>query len=158
MLLYDFLGNNELYCCNFDFSQDVNYTYYKNGNKSYIDHIFLSNFASCQMIDCRILSIDYNVSDHLPILSIIKLDKNCKMSVKNNPAKRFPKIDWSNSNLCKQYKQTIELHENYLPSSNINEITNQTEAATHVDEICHKFNSVLHNSAEVSSKQQLSSY
>ena len=67
LLLYDFLCENDLYSCNFDFAQDLNYTYCKHISKSYIDHVFFSKHASDRIEKCTILNMADVVSDHLPL-------------------------------------------------------------------------------------------
>lgn len=52
MLLYDFVCQNDLYSCNFEFAQKVEYTYHKNSNFTYIDHVFFSQYAHNKIINC----------------------------------------------------------------------------------------------------------
>ena len=41
LLLYDFLCDNDLLVCNFDFRQNINFTYFKGTHHSYIDHCIM---------------------------------------------------------------------------------------------------------------------
>ena len=45
-ILYDFLRSNELMVSNFNFHQDVSYTYFNITTRSYIDHVFY--IGTCQ--------------------------------------------------------------------------------------------------------------
>ena len=160
LLLYDFLANNDLYCCNFDFNQNVNYTYFKNGHKSYIDHVFLSNFASGQLQGCHILSsLADNVSDHFPIQSNLNVtlnNQNCP--VKTNSPINYPKLDWSNINLRNKYTCSLKHFENMLRVLPIDEIDSHATASKYVDDMCDSLKTVLHKTVETVNKAKASSY
>ena len=68
ILLYDFVSNNSLVVSNFDFSQDVNYTYYKSNCRTYIDHCMVTSRTEVFVKDCSILSnLADNTSDYFPV-------------------------------------------------------------------------------------------
>ena len=50
-LLYDFMVDRELMVCNLKQSQ-IDFTYHKDDNTSYIDYIFRSNYAIEAVIKC----------------------------------------------------------------------------------------------------------
>ncbi len=54
LLLYNFLLENEMFCVNSEFKQNVNYTYFNADMRSYIDHVFLSQFCSDIVVSCLI--------------------------------------------------------------------------------------------------------
>ena len=68
LLLYDFLCDNDLLVCNFDYRQNVNFTYFKGTHHSYIDHCIMPIHSRKWVKDCKILS-DHpdNSNDHFPI-------------------------------------------------------------------------------------------
>ena len=67
-LLYEFLTENELIVANFDFNQNIKYTFSKGNVTSYIDHCFVTCQLKDHVINCRILSNHSDcVSDHFPI-------------------------------------------------------------------------------------------
>ena len=71
------MSNNDFLCGNFVFKQMVNHRLYKNGCKSYIDHVLVPSFLSGEIENCHILPdiADY-VSDHFPMKTIIKIKVN----------------------------------------------------------------------------------
>ena len=80
-ILYDILRNNELSSSNFNFAQNVSYTYFNATSQSYIDHVFTSTGAGDIIKRCSILSdLPTNVSDHYPLLTTaeIQVQSNIK--------------------------------------------------------------------------------
>ncbi len=45
LLLYNLLLENEMFCINSEFKQNINYTYFNADRRSYIDHVFYLSFA-----------------------------------------------------------------------------------------------------------------
>lgn len=93
-ILYDFLCKNDLVVSNFNFSQDVKYTYSNANSCSYIDHVFTSSVTDKMVKKCSILSnLSCNVSDHFPVCTTIefstqdicKSDSNQYCNVQNYP-------------------------------------------------------------------------
>ena len=151
LLLYDFICNNELYCCNIDFNQKVNYTYSKNGHTSYIDHVFMSKFASGMVNNCQILSdLANNVSDHFPLKSSINIGiENTKVSaIQTNPVNKYPSLNWSKINLCNQYKENIGNLADGLINIPPREIDSRAEATQHVNNMCNNITSAMHNAVK----------
>ena len=73
-LLYDFMVDRELIVCNLKQSH-TDYTYHKGDNTSYIDYIFMSNYAIEAVINCMVVKDDgCSNSDHLPIICELLLD------------------------------------------------------------------------------------
>jgi endonuclease/exonuclease/phosphatase family metal-dependent hydrolase len=67
-MLNNFLVDNDLYITNFQFEQDVNYSYHKGRHVSYIDHVLVSKYFSNHITGCKIRSEDAcNVSDHFAL-------------------------------------------------------------------------------------------
>ena len=57
-MLYDFLNQNEMTVANFMFKQKVSHTYQRGDKQSYIDHMFVPQYFSENIMDCKILSED----------------------------------------------------------------------------------------------------
>ena len=90
-LLYEFICQNDLYSCNFDFENSLNYTYHKSGCQSYIDHVFFSRFAQDKIKQCSILCPPDIVSDHLPMKTEVDLCVNLSANPKQqNVCKKIP--------------------------------------------------------------------
>ena len=105
-LLYEFLCQNDMYCCNFTFDNVINHTYAKNGSYSYIDHVFLSRFAENKVTSCEPLCLPDIVSDHLPVRTTVVVCVSYGSSNVNQlhqTSKRFPRIDWSDSVQCQSF-------------------------------------------------------
>ena len=64
-VFYEFLSSNDLYIANFDFKQNVNYTYFEENVKSHIDYCILSNQLRDKISKCSILSSRNSTSDQL---------------------------------------------------------------------------------------------
>ena len=73
-ILYELLCEYDLCVANFAYSQKVNYTYYKEVTRSYIDHIIIPKYC-VQMLDyCKILSdAENNVSEDMAISAAISI-------------------------------------------------------------------------------------
>ena len=80
VLLFDFLCNNNIIVSNFCFKQNVNFTYYKNQCKSYIDHVFVSEHFSNSVMDhvwCSMYGVtptSFNYGMLVPLLKKSTLD------------------------------------------------------------------------------------
>ena len=75
-LLPDFIFDNELSIVDFMFYQKTSYTYFNISRnvRTWIDHVFSTNYDVCDINSCDIVSLDNgNVSDHLPIRILIIL-------------------------------------------------------------------------------------
>ena len=145
LLLYDFICNNDMYCCNLDFDQKVNYTYSRNGHTSYIDHVFMSKFASGLVKDCQILSnLANNVSDHLPLKSSIDIHiENSKTSeVQTCPVNKYPTLNWSKINLCNQYKVNVRKLGDNLTNTPLKEIDSHAKANQYLNNMCNNITTV----------------
>ena len=66
--------DRELIACNLKLSH-IDYTYHKGDNTSYIDYIFMINYAIEAVIICMVVKDDgCSNSDHLPIRCELLLD------------------------------------------------------------------------------------
>ena len=156
LLLYDFICNNDMYCCNLDFDQKVNYTYSRNGHTSYIDHVFMSKFASGLVKDCQILSnLANNVSDHLPLKSSIDIHiENSKTSeVQTCPVNKYPTLNWSKINLCNQYKVNVRKLGDNLTNTPLKEIDSHAKANQYLNNMCNNITTVMHKAVKAVNKE-----
>ena len=149
-LLYNFMCHNDLYSCNFDFDQDVDYTFYKNDVSSYIDHVFFSKFASENVSNCKILCMPDNVSDHLPIRTDIVLNVNVPSdcSIPKTMGVAYPRIDWSDTRQRQSFSKHAAEAAKMLPNIDIDNIQNQKSARTQIDNLCDSLKDVIHGSAQ----------
>ena len=70
---------------NFSFRQDVNFTYQKGDNSSYIDHVLVPSYLMDRLSQCEILCRDSdNVSDHLAIKTSLQLNVPQSNTESNN--------------------------------------------------------------------------
>ena len=73
-LLYEFLTENDFTAANFDFNQNIKYTYFKDNVTSYIDHCVVTRQLKDHVINCRILSNHSDcASDHFPIEILVSV-------------------------------------------------------------------------------------
>jgi exonuclease III len=102
-LLYDFIEDNNLYVANFHYEQEVNFTYSKGGNKSYIDHVLVSRYIHDNVTGCKILSNDSsNTSDHLALS--VSLDQELIYKTQadvpttgEKAISKYPKPNWDDA-------------------------------------------------------------
>ena len=120
----------------------------------------MSNYASCQMQGCYILTnLPDNVSDHLPIRSTIKLSLvNQKCPPGTKPHNIYPKIDWSKASLCKKYTSTLKLFEDTMPELPIDDINTHASANNYVNRMCDGMKTVIYKAVESVTQQHRSSY
>ena len=150
-LLYEFICQNDMYCCNFKLDNGAKFTYYKNGVDSYIDHVFLSRFAQDRVSECSVSSMYDIVSDHLPVRTNITVQVSHAPSASNHihsEYAKFPRIDWSDSNQCKSFASIIEGTARALPCADINSIRDHQTAKTEVDKMCEALQTVIHEAAQ----------
>jgi len=153
LLLYDFMCHNDMLCGNFNFRQPINHTFYKNGCKSYIDHVLLSSYASNQMKDCHIMSdIADNVSDHFPMKTTMVLNVHAPTSIGPPRARtpEFPRLDWSNKVLCDQYARTLKTMCDDFPDISMDVVQDVNSAKFYVNTICEHVESVVHKATDQS--------
>ena len=118
--------------CDFRFTQKVNHTYMKDGIRSYIDHVLITESYRENILNCIICS-DYNdcTSDHFPIQTKISInlnitsdtcEKNCFTNIETVP-QRF----WNNPTFISTYKnKVLELSRSLnCPVYAINQVTAQ---------------------------------
>ena len=150
ILLYDFLCQNDMYSCNFEFKQKVNYTYCNNNINSCIDHVFFSKHCHDKIVECTILCYMPDVvSDHLPLRTTVSIDMCVDGPQDTTPPRfttRYPRIDWSDKKQCEQYAHhmsnisTTELHD--VDIANVSDLET---AQHHVDSMCDAMQHVVHS-------------
>jgi hypothetical protein len=157
-LLYDFLCHKDMYSCNFEFKQKVDYTYSKNNIASYIDHVFFSKYCHDKIVDCSILcDMSDVVSDHLPLQTTVSIDV-CNEPQEKIPARfatRYPRIDWSDDNQCRQYVHHISrLATTDLPDINITGVVDLEVAKCYVNTMCDAMQRVVHSAVSQMQEQR----
>ena len=163
-ILYDFLAANELNCADFAFDQKMNYTHFQFENSvfSWIDHVFTSNNKSLELLNCSILDHDVdNVSDHLPLRSIIKLNISSDTCINNpdsvNPASR---PNWDNYMVRDKYSTLVENSINSMPALNMDGVEpNSIEGHNRINDYINSINHcIITASSEVSHGRQNKQY
>ena len=138
---------NNLSVGNFDFEQEVNYTYFKNNVTSYIDHAFIPNYAVEYLQKCSIVPLEAdNISDHLP-LSIwmdIKPRKSQKFDDECfSDRKVFPRAIWSDPNFQIMYGTEVK---NALSNVCFSDVQNLSMDGVkkYINKLCDDLCSLLH--------------
>ena len=113
-----------------DLEIDVPYTVFNTTSNTYIDHVFSSNFAADAIKSCSIISNSaLNVSDHYPLHTLIELCfKDDAISDVSNDAPSFPRINWSDSQICSLYSQYVIEKATHLPDVKSDEVKSRREA------------------------------
>ena len=94
-VLMNMFKKYDIVCADLQYGSGPCYTYEKAGNRTYIDHSFISrdlvdHLSSCSVIEDTV----QNVSDHLPIDISLRTDIN--ISLKSNSQKK--RVAWSKLN------------------------------------------------------------
>jgi hypothetical protein len=148
-ILYDFLRNNDLKAANFNFDQDVSYTYFNATSQSYIDHVFSSSCAGDIIKQCSIMSdLPTNVSDHYPLLTSVELQvqTNIKHSKIVSAVPKYPRMNWSDNEACVSYSRYVTDGAKSLPIINFDAVNSHEEAQKVVDSMCGEAIDVMHES------------
>ena len=160
VILYDFLCNNDMFVANFSFEQNVNHTYEKGSCKSYIDHVFLSKYASDIVKDCTIVVDEWqDVSDHLPIRFSVSLSvDNYQVDASSASSmctmvRKYPRVDWDNLQVRERYAQNLNVHLADLTDNVCSPVCNIDGAQEKVNLWCQKVIDVIHDSCSFSSTQ-----
>ena len=148
-ILYDFLRNNDFVVANFNFEQDVSYTYFNTISRSYIDHVFISKDTRNTVTACAIVSdLPSNVSDHFPVcttLSVLVTSKGLDIvdsGMSSLPS--FPRVDWSDNKNCTAYSRYMDVAATSLPGVNLDTVTSRDEARKTVESMCNAAVTVMH--------------
>ena len=116
---------NILIVSNFAFKQEVNYTFFKGNNRSYIDHILIPKHLLNKVSSCKILNDDVdNTSDHFALkmtmhfnISKSKSSQSCELKPVNN----FPKPLWKDENFIENNNCT--LHSSFLAGKSFSSLS-----------------------------------
>ena len=161
VLLYDFISLNDLYVANFISHQTVNHTYFKAGQRSYLDHILVTKSMHDDILSCNILSKEPdNVSDHYALsirlkLSLQNVEKRLSEGVDNMIS--FPKTRWNDQESVACYQESLKdiLVEYMRTETAINTVLNEDDAQEYVDSLCDKLAHCVHNASEKAFKVKL---
>ena len=131
-VLYVFLRSKDLEIVDFNFKQDVPYTVFNSTSNTYIDHVFSSNFAADAIKSCSIISNSaLNVSDHYSLHTLIELcfkDDAISSTDVSNDAPSFPRINWSDSQICSLYSKYVNEKATQLPDVKSDEVKSRRVA------------------------------
>ena len=151
-MFYDFLSFNHLLVANFNFNQQVNYTYFKGASKSYIDHCIVTSQVNEWMVNCSILPDDVdNSSDHFPVSVVLNIPLlHSKTKQSSSHSLNAPHINWQNSSI-KEDGIVAELAEELAPPLDVNESSSRDEVQLFVDTYCNSISNVLLKAAKTAS-------
>ena len=156
-LLYDFLVKNDMLVTNFQFKQDVNFTYHKGVIYSYIDHIFMPSYMLPLVKDCAILNNNFdNVSDHNAISCALNIYVSQVPDVvvdnENNMKPSFPKPMWQSDKFVNYYMKEIYDLADLLPIID-NESVTCDNALSVTNKLCDDLINVIHEATMRSVKK-----
>ena len=161
VLLYDFICLNDLYVANFISHQTVNHTYFKAGQRSYLDHILVPKSMHDDILSCNILSKEPdNVSDHYALsirlkLSLKNIEKRLSEGMDNMIS--FPKTRWNDKESVACYQESLKdiLVEYMRTETAINTVLNEDDAQEYVDSLCDKLAHYVYNASGKAFKVKL---
>ena len=155
LLLYDFMCNNNLITCNFNFEQPINFTYFKGQNSSYIDHVLVSKYLNESVLECSIVCNDVDcTSDHYPLRTRIQMyinnieeQRKCSDSVHF-----YPKPEWNSPNFKIKYSDNLKHLLKFIneDSECISTFANKTEAQAYINAYCDKLISIIQKAVYMS--------
>ena len=139
-LLRDFIVGNELSIVDFMFYQKTSYTYFNIPRtvRTWIDHVFSTNYDVCDINSCDIVSLDDgDVSDHIPIRILITL----RIQLYNNtPPKETGHSDSLFTNWYKklnnyEYCRILEEKLSNTPVLSVESICDKADIQTQVNNV-----------------------
>ena len=144
-MLYDFLNQNEMTVANFMFKQKVSHTYQQGDKQSYIDHMFVPQYFSENIMDCKILSEDLDsMSDHTAVSMAVKvpvIESQSAGSQKKNY--KFPHARWADPLFQCHYSHAVSQALEEIPIINIDTVT-KTSACETVDVLYNTLCDIMH--------------
>ena len=148
VLLYDFVSNNSLVVSNFDFSQDVNYTYYKSNCRTYIDHCMVTSRTELVVKDCSILSnLADNTSDHFPVAIELEIDISQSEDDGVSMNNTYQQVNWNQKGMKEAYLESInKFLANYKPPMNVTDSSSHIQS--YVDQYCSYIVEYFHKAAK----------
>ena len=159
-LLYEFLGENELFVGNFAYKQAVDYTFKRNDLCSYIDHVFIPAYLLENLKECVILneSAD-NVSDHFAISVVLHLqvkthDDTSYVEYPSIPS--YPTGSWNDIEFQQRYCAKISEELKKLKLVNL-DMVNVTNAKDKINSLCNDLCSIMHHCVKECSSKSNSS-
>ena len=144
LLMYDFIVDNELLVANFAFPQQVNHTYHKGRDKTYIDHVLVSKFLDVS--NCNIMpDITDNVSDHYPLLTDITLKYANKQHISDVITNKDNtiRINWSDPMIKRNYSSYINEASTHINPISGHVIQSHDDALSAVNRLCSELSTVF---------------
>jgi hypothetical protein len=142
--------SNDFIVADFAHEQSLNYTYFcdANSTRTWIDHCLSSKNDIDNIITCRILPLDENLSDHLPILTTVKIhyDSVSPSNVEHG-RKQFAQAKWDNHTNNDKYKQYLQHKLSDLGSLTCMENLDSNAIQNKLDAYVTKVNDAIHTSA-----------
>ena len=155
LILYDFLCENSLLVGNFCFDQQVPYTYLKNNITSYIDHVFISEYAIDYLQKCSTMLPEAgNVSDHLPLTITVDIRTPKLKPEANFPEPRvFPRPAWTDPGFKTSYILEVKKALRNPPFRNLQSYS-ADEVKQYINQLCDGLCTTLHQCVETCLQQQ----
>jgi len=147
LLLYDFICNNNMVVGNFAKKQQINYTYAKGANKSYIDHVLIPSYMLDKLSHCAILQDSDNLSDHFAIQCVMNIDiePGCSYYEANH---LFPRTHWDKHDFCSEYRTNVQNSLGSLCLLNPDSIQDRDQAALCIDDVYSSLISTMHSATK----------
>ena len=100
---------NKLIVSNFNFRQNVHFTYFKDHARTYIDHVLVPKYFNENIIECTIQNDNFDcTSDHYPIKTVVRFMNDFAMNSETcTSVPSHPKPDWNNENFIETYISNI---------------------------------------------------
>ena len=152
MLLYDFICSNNLVVSNFEFKQNVNYSYFKGDSKTYIDHCLVTCQTRESIVDCKILSEHPDcASDHYPVSIILKVSmpsQQCGNRMKNSNINK-KNVNWNDKSLQQAYSNAISALQNDINVPvELSKDASNDEVQSYIDSYHTDIVNVMHTATE----------
>ena len=158
LLMYNFMVDNELYVANHSFPQQINHTYHKGRDTTYIDHVLVSTFLDIN--SCGIMCDIDNVSDHYPPLTDITLQcTSVEQVLHSDNGMTSPdngmtspdsgmtittRVNWSDPVIKRNYSRHVdEAHMNLVSDLTDLHIQNHDDALLAVNKLCLQLTAIL---------------
>ena len=161
LIFYDFMICNDMVAADLISEQTLNYTYFcdANSTRTWIDHCLSTRRDINNVKNCEIISVEGNLSDHLPIRTTLHIPRisppiiNNLANINNSNKQGYTK--WDNYARNTNYKDHLSHRLSVLGPFVANPEDIQTSLDFYMDKLCEAIHSAAHT-AGCTGKQKYS--
>ena len=134
-ILYNFLKVNSFVAADMAVRQDVNYTYFchKRNVFTWIDHVLCAEYDVNSVLKCKIIMSADNDSDHLPLLTVFRVNVSLGDNFVSSQNHTFCSVPWPNDSFKQKYQELLDYKLTSIRPIDIHETSSEEKAQSEVD-------------------------